>query len=50
LLSDRELEILRHLAQGLSKQVIADKLFVSLAAVKWHARNIYDKLNASNRT
>lgn len=49
-LSDRELEVLRHLATGLSNQAIADKLFVSLAAVKWHARNIYGKLNVSNRT
>lgn len=49
-LSDRELEILRHLATGLSNQTIADQLFVSLAAVKWHARNIYSKLNVSNRT
>lgn len=49
-LSDRELEILHHLAQGLSNQAIADRLFISLAAVKWHARNIYGKLDASNRT
>ena len=49
-LSNRELEILSYLATGLSNQAIADKLFVSLAAVKWHARNIYGKLNVSNRT
>ncbi len=49
-LSNRELEILRYLATGLSNQAIADQLFVSLAAVKWHARNIYGKLNANNRT
>jgi LuxR family maltose regulon positive regulatory protein len=49
-LSERELEILRYLATGLSNQAIADKLIVSLATVKWHARNIYGKLNVSNRT
>lgn len=49
-LTNRELEVLRYLATGLSNQAIADKLFVSLAAIKWHARNIYGKLNASNRT
>lgn len=49
-MSDRELEVLRHLATGLSNQAIADQLFVSLAAVKWHARNIYGKLEVNNRT
>lgn len=49
-LSERQLEILRYLETGFSNQAIADKLFVSLAAVKWHARNIYGKLNVSNRT
>ncbi|MBD2307241.1 LuxR family transcriptional regulator [Chroococcidiopsis sp. FACHB-1243] len=49
-LSDRELEVLQHLAQGLSNRAIADKLFVTLAAIKWHARNIYGKLDVSNRT
>ncbi len=49
-LSDRELEILHYLATGLSNQAIADKLIVSLATVKWHARNIYGKLDVSNRT
>ena len=49
-LSDRELEVLQHLAQGLSNRAIADQLFVTLAAIKWHARNIYGKLDVSNRT
>lgn len=49
-LSARELEVLHYLAKGLSNQAIADQLFVSLAAVKWHARNIYGKLEVSNRT
>jgi LuxR family transcriptional regulator, maltose regulon positive regulatory protein len=49
-LSQRELEVLQYLAQGLPNQAIADHLFVSLAAVKWHARNIYGKLAVNNRT
>jgi LuxR family maltose regulon positive regulatory protein len=49
-LSDRELEVLQYLATGMSNQAIADQLFVSLAAVKWHARNIYGKLQVNNRT
>lgn len=49
-LSDRELEVLHYLATGMSNQAIADRLFVSLAAVKWHARNIYGKLEVNNRT
>lgn len=49
-LSDRELEVLQYLATGMSNQAIADQLFVSIAAVKWHARNIYGKLEVNNRT
>ncbi|GAP96616.1 transcriptional activator of maltose regulon, MalT [Leptolyngbya sp. NIES-2104] len=49
-LSARELEVLRYLATGMPNQAIADQLFVSLAAVKWHARNIYSKLEVNNRT
>jgi LuxR family maltose regulon positive regulatory protein len=49
-LSDRELEVLHYLATGMTNQAIADQLFVSLAAVKWHARNLYAKLEVNNRT
>jgi LuxR family transcriptional regulator, maltose regulon positive regulatory protein len=49
-LSDRELEVLHYLATGMSNQAIANQLFVSLAAVKWHTRNIYGKLEVNNRT
>jgi LuxR family transcriptional regulator, maltose regulon positive regulatory protein len=49
-LSDRELEVLTYLATGMTNQAIANELFVSLAAVKWHARNIYGKLEVGNRT
>jgi LuxR family maltose regulon positive regulatory protein len=49
-LSERELEVLRHLAQGLSNQEIADKLFISAGTVKRHISNIYQKLDVHNRT
>jgi LuxR family transcriptional regulator, maltose regulon positive regulatory protein len=49
-LSLRELEVLHHLVTGMSNQAIAERLFVSVAAVKWHARNIYSKLEVNNRT
>ncbi|MGF1492546.1 MAG: response regulator transcription factor, partial [Microcoleaceae cyanobacterium] len=49
-LSERELEVLNCLAEGLSNQDIAEKLVVSLATVKWHASNIYSKLTVKNRS
>ncbi len=49
-LSGRESEMLQLLAKGLSNQGIADRLFVSVATVKFHLRNINMKLGAANRT
>jgi LuxR family maltose regulon positive regulatory protein len=49
-LSERELEVLRLIAEGLSNQQIAARLFLSLYTVKAHARTIYDKLDAHSRT
>jgi LuxR family maltose regulon positive regulatory protein len=49
-LTPRELEVLRCLAQGDSNQAIADKLFVTMSAVKKHTGNIYRKLEAESRT
>jgi len=49
-LSDRERELLRLLAEGLTNQDIADRLFISLPTVKWHTSNIYGKLGVQNRT
>jgi len=48
--SDRELEVLQLMAQGLSNQEIANKLFVSLHTVKTHTSNLYSKLNVKRRT
>lgn len=47
-LSERELDVLRLLAEGLSRQEISEKLFVSLHTVKTHLRNIYSKLGIHN--
>lgn len=49
-LSERELEVLQHIAEGLTNQEIADRLFLSLYTIKAHARNIYGKLGVGNRT
>lgn len=49
-LSKREMEVLKILAQGLSNQEIADQLFISLKTVKTHVSNIFNKLEANDRT
>lgn len=48
-LSERELEVLRLFAEGLSNQEIADKLIISVGTVKAHSSNIYRKLDVRNR-
>jgi DNA-binding CsgD family transcriptional regulator len=49
-ISTRELEVLQLIANGLSNQEIADKLFVSLNTVKTHTSNLFIKLEVSRRT
>lgn len=49
-LTEREREILALIAVGASNQAVAERLFMSLATVKWHLINIYGKLQAKNRT
>ena len=49
-LTDRELEILRALARGLSNQQIAKEFWVTEQTVKFHLSNIYRKLQVANRT
>jgi two-component system nitrate/nitrite response regulator NarL len=48
-LSEREAEILRLLAEGMSSQEIADHLIISATTVKTHLRNLYEKLEVSDR-
>jgi DNA-binding NarL/FixJ family response regulator len=49
-LTKRELEVLRHAAEGLSNADVAVRVFLSEATVKVHLRNIYMKLNVTDRT
>jgi LuxR family maltose regulon positive regulatory protein len=49
-LSEREIEILRLLAKGLSNAQIAERLVIALATVKRHIQNIYGKLGVNSRT
>jgi LuxR family maltose regulon positive regulatory protein len=49
-LSKRELEVLQLIAEGLTNQEVASRLFLSLNTVKAHSRNIYGKLGVRSRT
>jgi LuxR family transcriptional regulator, maltose regulon positive regulatory protein len=48
-LSDREAAVLRYLPTPLSKAEIASEMFVSVNTVKTHMKNIYRKLDVTNR-
>lgn len=49
-ISKREHEVLELMAQGLTNQQIADKLFVSVNTIKTHSSNLFLKLEVSRRT
>jgi NarL family two-component system response regulator LiaR len=49
-LSKRELEVLQLMADGLSNQEIASKLFVSLNTIKTHSAQIFEKMEVKRRT
>jgi LuxR family maltose regulon positive regulatory protein len=49
-LSQREIEVLQLIAQGLSNQEIGERLFLALDTVKGHNRKIFDKLQVQRRT
>jgi LuxR family transcriptional regulator, maltose regulon positive regulatory protein len=48
-LSEREIEVLRLLADGLSNAEIAQKLYLSPNTLKAHTQNIYSKLDVHSR-
>jgi LuxR family maltose regulon positive regulatory protein len=49
-LSQRELEVLHLIAEGLSNREISERLFLALITVKGHNRNIFRKLQVRRRT
>ncbi len=49
-LTDREMEVIRLAATGMSNEEIGVRLALALGTVKWHLHNIYDKLKVRNRT
>mgnify|MGYP002713077550 CR=1 FL=1 len=49
-LSERELDVLRLMADGLKYKEIASQLFISLNTVRYHVKALYGKLNVNNRT
>lgn len=49
-LTEREVDVLSHIAEGNRNRDIAEKLFISEETVKVHIKHIMDKLGASDRT
>ncbi len=49
-LTEREIDVLRHLAGGNRNRDIAERLFISEETVKVHVKHIMEKLDASDRT
>lgn len=49
-LSQREIEVLEHLAKGMNNRQIARQLVITIDTVKTHTGNIYGKLGVHNRT
>ena len=50
LLTERELDVLKLLAQGLSDEEIATELVISKATVRFHVTNVFQKLQLKSRT
>ncbi len=48
-LTERELEVLEYIAQGLTNPQIAERLYLSPNTLKAHAQNIFSKLGVHNR-
>jgi DNA-binding CsgD family transcriptional regulator len=48
-ITEREKDIILIVSKGFSNKELCDKLFISMASVKTHIRNIYEKTGARNR-
>lgn len=48
-LTEREIEVLRLMVEGLNNKEIADKLIIGLSTAKFHVSNVLSKLGVSNR-
>jgi LuxR family transcriptional regulator, maltose regulon positive regulatory protein len=48
-LTEREIDVLKLIAEGCSNPEIAEKLFLSVGTVKTHVKHIYGKLNVDDR-
>ena len=48
--TERELDVLRHLAEGLTDKEIADALHLSVTTVRYHVNNLISKTGSSSRT
>lgn len=49
-LSERELEILRLIADGLNSREVAQRLVLSVGTIRWYLKQIYNKLDAHSRS
>ena len=49
-LTEREIDMLRLLAQGLSNHEISERSQIALSTAKWHWKNVFAKLDVSTRT
>lgn len=49
-LSDRQLQVLELLAQGMSNRMIGQRLFLSEHTIRWHVQGLLEALRASSRT
>ena len=47
-LTEREIQILRLIAQGLTSPQIADKVYLSLPTIKWYRKRLLEKFDAAN--
>jgi LuxR family maltose regulon positive regulatory protein len=50
ILSARELEVLNHVARGLSNKEIGRSMKLAPETIKWHLKNIFEKLNVTSRS